>query len=49
MAKIIGKGLAASPGAAVGQIVFDPKYAKQWSDKKMSVILVRKETSPEDI
>lgn len=48
-AKVIGKGLAASPGAAAGQIVFTAKEAKEWTDLGKKVILVRLETSPEDI
>lgn len=47
--KPIGKGLAASPGAAVGQIVFDAESAKVWSAKGKKVIMVRLETSPEDL
>jgi pyruvate,orthophosphate dikinase len=47
--KIIGKGLGASPGAAVGKIVFTPERAQELADKKEKVILVRMETSPEDI
>ncbi len=46
---VIGKGLPASPGAAVGQVVFDPETAEKWRDKGKKVILVRLETSPEDI
>ena len=45
----IGKGLGASPGAACGQVVFTAEDAKEWADKKKKVILVRLETSPEDI
>ena len=48
-AKPIGKGLAASPGAACGQVVFTAEDAKAWADKGEKVILVRLETSPEDI
>ncbi|RNF08088.1 pyruvate phosphate dikinase 1 [Trypanosoma rangeli] len=47
--KPIGKGLAASPGAAVGQIVFDAESAKEWSARGKKVIMVRLETSPEDL
>ncbi len=43
------KGLPASPGAAVGQVVFDAVTAEQWRDKGKKVILIRTETSPEDI
>jgi len=48
-AKPIGKGLGASPGAACGQIVFSAEDAEVWAAKKKKVILVRLETSPEDI
>ncbi len=48
-AQIIGKGLAASPGAANGQVVFTAEEARAWHDKGQKVILVRLETSPEDI
>ena len=45
----IGKGLGASPGAACGKIVFSAEDAKAWAAKKEKVVLVRLETSPEDI
>ena len=45
----IGKGLGASPGAACGKIVFTADDAVAWADKGEKVILVRLETSPEDI
>ncbi|MBT4166222.1 pyruvate, phosphate dikinase, partial [archaeon] len=45
----IAKALPASPGAAVGKIVFTAEEAKQEAENKQSVILVRIETSPEDI
>ena len=48
-AKPIGKGLGASPGAACGQIVFSAEDAEEWAAKKKKVVLVRLETSPEDI
>ena len=48
-AAAIGKGLAASPGAACGRVVFTAADAKAWADKGEKVILVRLETSPEDI
>ena len=48
-AKPIGKGLGASPGAASGQIVFSAEDAEKWAEKKKKVILVRLESSPEDI
>jgi pyruvate,orthophosphate dikinase len=47
--QVIAKGLPASPGAAVGQIVFTAKEAEEEAAKGKSVILVRIETSPEDI
>jgi pyruvate,orthophosphate dikinase len=46
---VIAKGLPASPGAAVGQVVFTADAAEAWKKKGKKVILVRKETSPEDI
>ena len=48
-AQPIGKGLAASPGAACGRVVFTADEAKQWHERGEQVILVRLETSPEDI
>lgn len=45
----IGNGLAASPGAACGKIVFTAEDAKEWADRGEKVILTRLETSPEDI
>jgi len=45
----IGAGLAASPGAACGRAVFTADEAKKWADNGEKVILVRLETSPEDI
>lgn len=45
----LAKGLPASPGAAVGQIVFTSEDAVQWVEAGKKVILVRAETSPEDI
>ncbi|MHC4573071.1 MAG: pyruvate, phosphate dikinase [Planctomycetota bacterium] len=47
--EVITKGLPASPGAAVGQVVFDADTAEAWKSKAKKVILVRIETSPEDI
>lgn len=47
--KAIAKGLAASPGAAVGYIAFSAKEAKKRAAKGVDVILVREETSPEDL
>ena len=48
-AKLVGKGLAASPGAAAGQIVFTADDAKRAKESGKKVVLVRLETSPEDI
>ncbi len=45
----MGKGLGASPGAACGKIVFTAEDAKAWAAKNEKVVLVRLETSPEDI
>ena len=47
--EVIATGLAASPGAAVGKVVFTPGDAVQWAARGEDVILVRDETSPEDI
>jgi len=47
--QVIGKGLPASPGAAVGKVVFFAEDAEQWAARGEKVILVRTETSPEDI
>ena len=46
---VLAKGLAASPGAACGQVVFTADEAVEWAGKGKSVILVRKETVPDDI
>ncbi|CUH92025.1 pyruvate, phosphate dikinase [Herbinix luporum] len=48
-AKVIGSALPASPGAAAGRVYFTAQDAKEHSDKGERVILVRLETSPEDI
>ena len=48
-AKVMAKGLPASPGAATGQVVFQADDAEEWSEKKKKVVLVRIETSPEDL
>ena len=48
-AQAIGKGLAASPGAACGKVVFTAEDAKAWAANGEKVVLVRLETSPEDI
>ena len=47
--KIVAKGLPASPGAATGRIVFHADDAEEWAARGEHVILVRIETSPEDI
>ncbi len=46
---VIGQGLPASPGAATGVVVFQPGEAERWKQDGKQVILVRLETSPEDI
>ena len=48
-AQAIGKGLGASPGAACGKIVFSAEDAVAWQERGEKVVLVRLETSPEDI
>ena len=48
-AEAIGKGLGASPGAACGKIVFTAEDAVAWAERGEKVVLVRLETSPEDI
>ena len=48
-AKVIAKGLAASPGAASGRIVFNADDAAEWAKNGEKVIMVRIETSPEDL
>ena len=47
--KVVAKGLPASPGAATGRMVFHADDAEEWSEKGEKVILVRIETSPEDL
>lgn len=47
--EVIGHGLPASPGAASGRIVFTAEEAEEWVNRGETVILVRNETSPEDI
>ena len=47
--ELIAKGMNASPGAAVGKAVFDWATAVEWTDRGEDVILVRKETSPDDL
>ncbi len=46
---VVAKGLPASPGAAIGRVVFSAEDAEQWAARGEKVILVRHETSPEDI
>ncbi len=46
---VIARGLPASPGAATGEVVFDPDTAQAWKNEGKKVVLVRLETSPEDI
>ena len=48
-AEVVTRGLAASPGAACGQIVFSAADAIEWKNEGKKVVLVRLETSPEDI
>jgi pyruvate,orthophosphate dikinase len=48
-AVVVAKGLPASPGAACGQIVFQADDAEAWAEKKKKVVLIRIETSPEDL
>ena len=48
-AEVVAKGLPAGPGGGVGQVVFTPDDAEAWEKKGKKVILVREETSPEDI
>ncbi|MBR4724980.1 MAG: pyruvate, phosphate dikinase, partial [Lachnospiraceae bacterium] len=48
-ARIMGKALGAAPGAACGKIVFTAEDAKDWATRGEKVVLVRLETSPEDI
>ncbi len=47
--QVLAKGLAASPGAAAGQAVFTAEEAVAWAKEKKKVVLVREETSPDDI
>ena len=49
MPRLLATALPASPGAACGQVVFDAETAKEWVAEGKKVILVRLETSPEDI
>jgi pyruvate,orthophosphate dikinase len=47
--ELIGKGMNASPGAAVGKAVFDSDTAVEWAENGEQVILVRRETNPDDL
>jgi pyruvate,orthophosphate dikinase len=47
--RLLARGLPAAPGAAVGQVVFDADRAVEWAKNGQKVILVRPETSPEDV
>ena len=47
--KLLGRGMSASPGAAVGKAVFDTYTAVKWSRSGEKVILVRRETNPDDL
>jgi pyruvate, orthophosphate dikinase len=47
--RLIGKGMNASPGAAVGKAVFDSGTAVEWAERGDDVILVRRETTPDDL
>ena len=46
---VLAKGIPASPGAAVGQVVFTASDAEEWAGSGKKTVLVRKETSPEDV
>ncbi|MEU8545613.1 pyruvate, phosphate dikinase [Streptomyces roseoverticillatus] len=48
-ADLLGRGIAASPGAAVGRAVFDSYTAVKWSRSGEKVILIRRETNPDDL
>ena len=48
-ATALGKGIGASPGAACGKVVFSAEDAVEWAKRGEKVVLVRLETSPEDI
>ena len=47
--ELLTRGMSASPGAAVGQVVFDSKTAVEWTEAGHHVILVRRETNPDDL
>ena len=46
---LLGKGMGASPGAAVGRVVFDSETAVAWAARGEDVVLVRRETNPDDL
>ena len=46
---LLTRGMAASPGAAVGRVVFDSRTATEWAARGEQVVLVRKETNPDDL
>ncbi len=46
---LLGKGMGASPGAAVGKVVFDSATAVEWAARGEDVVLVRRETNPDDL
>ncbi len=48
-ARILAHGIDAVPGAAVGKVVFSAQKAEEWAERGEKVILVRRETSPEDV
>ncbi|HLR93627.1 MAG TPA: pyruvate, phosphate dikinase, partial [Jiangellaceae bacterium] len=47
--QLLTRGMAASPGAAVGKVVFDSATAAEWGGRGEDVVLVRKETTPDDL
>ncbi len=47
--RLVARGMNASPGAAVGKVVFDSPTAVQWTERGEQVILLRKETNPDDL
>ncbi|MCW2776314.1 MAG: pyruvate phosphate dikinase [Frankiales bacterium] len=47
--RLLGKGMGASPGAAVGKVVFDSATAVAWAARGEDVVLVRRETTPDDL
>ena len=49
VSKILATGINAVPGAAVGRVVFSAQKAEEWAERGEKVILVRRETSPEDV